>query len=45
MWNDLLLLNWTLVNEIFTVTTFALLVRKVEVIWVILGGVILSLFV
>ena len=36
-------IQWSLVNIIFTLIAFALLVRRVDVIWVILGGIILSL--
>ena len=36
-------IHWNLVNVLFTLAAFALLVRKVDVIWIILGGVILSL--
>jgi chromate transporter len=38
-------IHWNLVNILFTFVAFALLVRKVDVIWVILGGVIISLFI
>lgn len=36
-------IHWNLFNIIFTLVAFALLVRKVDVIWVILGGVLLSI--
>jgi chromate transporter len=36
-------IHWSLVNVLFTIVAFALLVRKVDVIWVILGGVLISL--
>jgi chromate transporter len=36
-------IQWNLVNILFTLAAFALLVRKIDVIWVILGGVLLSL--
>jgi chromate transporter len=36
-------IHWNLVNVIFTLLAFVLLVRKVDVIWVIIGGVLLSL--
>jgi chromate transporter len=36
-------IHWNLVNIIFAVAAFVLLVRKVDVIWIILGGVILSI--
>ncbi len=35
-------IHWSLFNIIFTLVAFVLLVRKVDVIWVILGGVLLS---
>lgn len=36
-------IQWNFVNILFTVVDFALLARKMDVIWVILGGVLLSL--
>jgi len=36
-------IHWNLVNIIFTLVAFALLMRKVDVIWVVLGGVLLAL--
>ena len=36
-------IHWDLANVIFTLVAFALLLRKVDVIWVIVGGVLLSL--
>jgi len=36
-------IHWNLVNILFTLIAFVLLVRKVDVIWVIIGGVILSI--
>lgn len=36
---------WNLANIVFTLTAFGLLLRKVDVIWVILGGVIISLII
>ena len=36
-------IHWNLVNILFALTAFILLLRKVDVIWVILGGVLLSL--
>jgi len=36
-------IQWNFVNILFTVVAFALLARKVDVIWVILGGVLLSI--
>ncbi len=38
-------INWNLVNILFTLVAFGLLVRKVDVIWIILGGVLLSLII
>lgn len=35
-------IHWNILNIIFTLIAFALLVRRVDVIWVILGGIILS---
>jgi len=35
-------IQWNFVNILFTVVAFALLARKVDVIWVILGGVLIS---
>jgi len=35
-------IHWNLVNILFTLVAFGLLVRKVDVIWVILGGVLIS---
>jgi len=36
---------WNLANILFTLAAFGLLLRKVDVIWVILGGVIISLII
>ena len=36
---------WNLANIAFTLIAFGLLLRKVDVIWVILGGVIISLII
>jgi len=36
-------IQWNLVNIIFTLVAFVLLVRKVDVIWVILGAILLSI--
>jgi len=38
-------IHWNLTNILFTLVAFVLLVRKVDVIWVILGGIILSLMI
>lgn len=35
--------HWNLINILFTFVAFVLLVRRVDVIWVILGGVLISL--
>lgn len=35
-------INWDLVNILLALTAFILLVRKVNVIWIVLGGVIVS---
>ncbi len=35
-------IHWNIVNILFTLVAFVLLVRKVDVIWVILGGVLIS---
>ena len=35
-------IQWNLVNVLFTLAAFALLVRKVDVIWIILGGILLA---
>jgi len=36
-------IHWNLVNVIFTLIAFVLLVKKVDVIWVVIGGVIISM--
>ena len=36
-------IHWNLISIIFTLIAFVLLVRKVDVIWVILGGVLMSM--
>jgi len=36
-------IHWNVTNVIFTLIAFVLLVKKVDVIWVILGGVIVSM--
>ncbi len=38
-------IHWSLVNILITCLAFILLIRKVDVIWVILGGVLLSVIV
>lgn len=36
-------IHWNVFNILFTLVAFGLLVRKVDVIWIILGGVLMSL--
>jgi chromate transporter len=36
-------IHWNVFNVLFTLVAFVLLVRKVDVIWIILGGVLMSL--
>ena len=36
-------IHWNVINILFTLVAFGLLVRKVDVIWIILGGVLISL--
>ncbi len=38
-------IHWNWLNILFTLVAFALLVKKVDVIWVIAGGVIISLII
>ena len=38
-------IQWDLANILFTLVAFVLLLRKVDVIWVILGGVLISLLI
>ena len=38
-------IHWNIFNIIFTLVAFVLLVRKVDVIWIILGGVLISLII
>ncbi len=38
-------IHWNLVNMLFALTAFVLLVRKVDVIWIIFGGVLISLLI
>ena len=37
-------IHWDLFNILFALTAFLLLLRKVDVIWVVLGGVLVSIF-
>ena len=36
-------INWNIANIIFCAVAFVLLLRKVDVIWVVLGGILLSM--
>ena len=36
-------IHWNIFNILFTLAAFALLIKKVDVIWVIFGGILLSL--
>ena len=36
-------IHWNLVNIIFTIISFVLLMRKIDVIWVVLAGFLISL--
>jgi len=38
-------IHWNLVNILLALAAFILLVRKVEVIWIVLGGVIVSILI
>lgn len=38
-------IHWNLVNILFALTAFVLLVRKVDVVWIIFGGVLISLLI
>jgi chromate transporter len=38
-------IHWNLVNILLVLTAFILLVRKVEVIWIVLGGVVVSILI
>ncbi|MGC1392497.1 MAG: chromate efflux transporter [Bacteroidales bacterium] len=38
-------IHWNLVNILLVITAFILLVRKVDVIWIVLGGVIVSFLI
>ena len=35
-------IHWNLINILFTLVAFGLLARKVDVIWIILGGILIS---
>ncbi len=37
-------IHWNFVNIVITLVAFALLIRKVDVIWIVLGGIVLSIF-
>lgn len=36
-------IHWSLFNILLALTAFVLLVRKVEIIWIVLGGIIVSI--
>ncbi|HCT31466.1 MAG TPA: transporter [Bacteroidales bacterium] len=36
--------HWNFISIIFTLVAFILLLRKIDVVWIVLGGVLLSLF-
>jgi chromate transporter len=38
-------IHWNLINMLFALTAFVLLVRKVDVVWIIFGGVLISLLI
>ena len=38
-------IHWNLINIAIALIAFVLLMRKVEVVWVVLGGIILSIFI
>jgi chromate transporter len=38
-------IHWNLVNILLALAAFILLVRKVEVIWIVLGGVMVSILI
>lgn len=38
-------IHWSLFNVLLALTAFVLLVRKVEVIWIVLGGIIVSILI
>jgi chromate transporter len=38
-------IHWNLFNILFTLIAFVLLIKKVDVIWIILGGILLSLII
>jgi chromate transporter len=38
-------INWNLINILLALAAFILLVRKVDVIWIVLGGVIVSVLI
>lgn len=37
--------HWNLLTTVFTLVAFILLIRKVDVVWIVLGGILLSLIV
>jgi chromate transporter len=38
-------IHWNLFNILFVLVTFVLLVRKVDVIWIVLGGILVSILI
>ena len=38
-------IHWSLFNILLVLTAFVLLVRKVEIIWIVLGGIIVSILI
>jgi len=38
-------IHWNMINLLLALTCFALLVRKVEVIWIVLGGILFSILI
>lgn len=38
-------IHWNISNILFTLVTFVLLIKKVDVIWVVLGGILVSLII
>lgn len=38
-------IHWSLVEVIFTLAAFILLLRKVDVVWIVLGGILVSLII
>jgi chromate transporter len=38
-------IHWNLVNILLVLTAFILLIHKVDVIWIVLGGIIISIMI